>query len=299
MTTLTSLKQLHYLVALADELNFTRAAAACAVTQSTLSAGLKELERLLGVALVERDRQRVLLTPVGAEVARRARLMLAEAKDLVAIAAGATTPMTGLLRLGVIPTVAPFLLPDVLRLLRKRYPALRLALREDVTPALLSRLDSGEIDFALIALPYETGNLLLAPLFEDELWIVGPSEDPALQGRVVSITPSLAERLLLLEEGHCLRDHTLYACPAAARAARHGMEATSLLTLVQMIESRIGLGLVPAMAVRRGLVKSPGLAARPIARPKPKRTIALVARRSTSRRADFQALAEAARKAGR
>ena len=295
MTALTSLKQLHYLVAISEQLNFTRAAESCFVTQSTLSAGLKELEEVLGTRLVERDRQTVLMTPIGLEVAKRARAILAATQDLVEIAARVGKPMTGLLRLGVIPTIAPFLLPPSLRLLRERYPELHLALREDLTAKLLLRLEDGQLDFALIALPYDTANLLVQPLFDDDLWIVARKSDPAVKTRVVNVTPS-TDRLLLLEEGHCLRDHALYACGASIRRSAQGVEATSLLTLVQMVESGLGIGLVPKMAVRSGLTESPNLVARPMAKPCPKRTIALVTRRSTSRLADFKALAEVIRK---
>ena len=292
MTALTSLKQLHYLAALSEQLNFTRAAESCFVTQSTLSAGLKELEYVLGVQLVERDRQTVLMTPIGLEVAKRARAILAAAQDLVEIAAESRAPMTGLLRLGVIPTIAPFLLPPCILLLRERYPDLRLALREDLTANLLLRLEDGQLDLALIALPYETGNLIVEPLFDDDLWIVGRKNDPQVKARAVHITPSLTDRLLLLEEGHCLRDHALYACGASTGRSTEGVEATSLLTLVQMIESGLGIGMVPEIAVRSGLTESPTLVARPMSKPSPKRTIALVARRSTTRLADLKALSE-------
>ena len=150
MTTLRSLKQLQYLVALADELSFTRAAAASFVTQSTLSAGLRELETLLGAQLVERDRKTVLMTPLGLEIAARARPLLAAADDIVALAADTATPMTGVLRLGVIPTIAPFLLPQAMQQLRQRFPKLRLALREDLTANLITRLEAGHLDLCLL-----------------------------------------------------------------------------------------------------------------------------------------------------
>ncbi len=278
-----TLKQLQYLIALSEQLNFTRAAESCFVTQSTLSAGLKELERLLGTQLLERDRQSVLMTPLGAEVAERARAIVTATMDLTDHVAAAREPMTGLLRLGVIPTIAPFLLPDCMRLLRERYPDLQLTLREDLTANLLSRMEDGQLDFALIALPYDTSNLLVEPLFDDELWVIGRKGDPEMERDKITVTQSLTDRLLLLEEGHCLRDQTLYACNASSQKSSSGMEATSLLTLVQMIESGFGIGLVPRMAVASGLTDSPNLVARPTARPCPKRTIALVARRSTSR----------------
>jgi LysR family hydrogen peroxide-inducible transcriptional activator len=296
MTTLTSLRQLQYLVALSEHLNFTRAAKSCFVTQSTLSAGLKELEDVLGAQLVERDKQIVLMTPIGQDVAKRARAILAATQDLVASAVQAVAPMTGLLRLGVIPTIAPFLLPPSVLLLGKRYPELRLALRENLTADLLLRLEEGHLDFALIALPFDTANLFVEPLFDDELWIVGRKTDPLLKTRSVSVTPALADRLLLLEEGHCLRDHALYACGASARRSTKGIEATSLLTLVQMVESGLGIGLVPAMAAISGLTASPNLMVRPLAKPCPKRTIALVARRSTTQLAAMKILAAVVKK---
>lgn len=295
MTALPSLKQLHYLVALSEQLNFTRAAESCFVTQSTLSAGLKELEATLGAQLVERDRQTVLMTPVGQEISRRARDLLAAAQDLTDFAAGAQEPMTGSLRLGIIPTIAPFILPQSLKQLRERYPALRLALREDLTANLITRLEEGLLDFALIALPYETANLLVEPLFDDPLWLVGRTGDPEVRPEIFTPAHLLNDRLLLLEEGHCLRDHTLYACGNKTRHASVKMEATSLLTLVQMIESGLGIGLVPEMAVNSGLTDSPGLMARPMSKPSPSRTIALVARSSSSRLKEMKALADVIR----
>ena len=305
MSALPSLKQLHYLVALSTHLNFTRAAETCFVTQSTLSAGLKELEEILGVQLVERDRQSVLMTAIGLEIAARAREILAATQDLADRAAGVEAPMCGSLRFGIIPTIAPFLLPASLRLLRERYPRLRLTLREDLTAHLIERLEDGQLDLALIALPFATGTLLVEPLFDDPLWIVGSADEPLLQQNSPQSPPKTAfamtaestERLLLLEEGHCLRDHTLQSCGKPARQSQGSIEATSLLTLIQMVESGLGLALIPEMAVNSGLADSPGLLARPLAQPGPSRTIALVARRSTSRLAELQALGEVIRAA--
>ena len=287
-----SLRQLRYLVVLSETRNFTRAAEACFVTQSTLSAGLKELETTLGVQLVERDRQSVRMTPVGDAVVGRARALLAGAEDLVEAASAGGKPMSGTVRLGAIPTIAPFLLPSLVPVVRERYPALRLALREDLTSNLLLRLGRGELDFALIALPFETDGLLVRTLFDDELWLVAPKGDPQLAAKKLTISPRMAERLLILEEGHCLREHTLEACGRAQVASADGIEATSLLTLVEMVESGLGLALVPEIAIQAGLLASTHLVARPLASPAPKRTIALVARQSTARLAEFAALAE-------
>lgn len=299
MAALPSLRQLQYLVALSEQLNFTRAAESCFVTQSTLSAALKELEALLGASLVERDRQTVLMTPTGSAVVARSRTILAEAQDLADFAAAAGEPMTGLLRLGVIPTIAPFLVPPTMQALRERYPRLRLALREDLTANLLARLNDGDLDFALIALPYETGQLLVRPLFDDALRVVGLRSDPELRARQLQITAALSDRLLLLEEGHCLRDHILSACSTTRNETPESVEATSLLTLVQMVESGFGVGLIPEMAVRSGLVDSPELVVRPVRDPAPKRTIALVARSSTPRLIELQTLADLIQEVGR
>lgn len=287
-----SLRQLQYLVALAEHLNFTRAAAACFVTQSTLSAGLKELESTLGANLVERDRQRVVITPLGAEIAARARSLIAQAADLAELAASAGEPMGGTLRLGVIPTIAPFLLPRILPALRAKYPKLRLLLREDLTAGLLARLQAAQLDFALIALPYDTGGLLERPLFDDEFWLAGRPGDPAFREKRLTVTAPIAERLLLLEEGHCLREHTLAACARSAAPRPSGIEATSLLTLVEMVESGIGLALVPEIALKSGLLERTELIARPLAPPAPRRTLALVARPSSARSAELRLLAD-------
>ncbi|MFT3847949.1 MAG: hydrogen peroxide-inducible genes activator [Propionivibrio sp.] len=297
MSALPSLKQLQYLVALSAQHNFTRAAASCFVTQSTLSAGLKELEDILGVRLVERDRQSVLMTPIGLEIAARARDILAATQDLVDRAADVMEPMCGTLRLGVIPTIAPFLLPPALRLLRERFPKLRLALREDRTTHLIERLEDGQLDFALIALPFPTETLIIESLLDDPLWLVGCLSDAELMRDPLAVTPALTEHLLLLEEGHCLRDHTLQACGKAGAPSSGAVEATSLLTLLQMVESGLGLALVPEMAVKSGLTASPGLLVRPFCAPAPSRTIALAARRSTSRLYELKALGGVIREA--
>ncbi len=292
MAALPTVKQLSYLIALADELNFTRAAASCFVTQSTLSAGLKELEKVLNTQLLERDRQNVLMTPTGLEVSERARAIVAATQDLVEIASARSEPMTGQLRVGIIPTIAPFLLPQWMPQIRQQYPKLQLILREDTTANLLFQLEGGQLDFALIALPYDTGNFLVTPLFDDNLWIVGRRDDPQLKPKRIKVSPALSDQLLLLEEGHCLRDHALYACGASNRGSSLGVAATSLLTLVQMVESGIGIGLIPEMAVKSGLTQGTELLTRSIVGPAPKRTIALVARRSSARLAALDALAE-------
>ena len=292
MATLPSLRQLRYFVAIAQELNFTRAAEACFVGQSTLSAGLKELEDGLGVRLVERDRQNVAITPIGLEILERAKAILASSQDLVEYADAVGKPMAGTIRLGVIPTIAPFLLPNVMPDIRARFPSLKIALREDLTANLLTRLGEHQLDFILIALPYETSGLLVKELFDDEFWLVAREDDPALKGKEIHLPAKMAERLLLLEEGHCLREHTLQACKRSDIRKADGMEATSLLTLLQMVDSGMGIALLPEMAVRGGLLNGTSLEARPLAPPVPKRVIALVARSSTAHLEEFQAFSD-------
>lgn len=293
MAALPSLRQLRYLLALAEHLNFTRAAEASFVSQSTLSTGLKELESTLGVQLVERDKQTVALTAVGKEVVARARQVLAAAEDLSDFASDASRPMQGQLRLGVIPTIAPFVLPTVMPALREKFPQLQLALREDLTAHLLERLRDRQLDFALIALPYDTDDLRVQPLYKDKFWLVGREKDPAITGKAIQLSSAWTERLLLLEEGHCLRDHALQACRATEIASVDGMEATSLLTLVQMVASGMGVALLPEMAIKSGLLQNLSLKATPLAPPAPERVIALVTRATSAHSAEFDAIAKA------
>jgi LysR family hydrogen peroxide-inducible transcriptional activator len=283
---------LRYLIALAEHLNFTRAAEASFVSQSTLSTGLKELESTLGVHLVERDKQSVALTVVGEEVVKRARQVLASAEDLSDFASDASRPMQGQLRLGVIPTIAPFVLPTLMPAVRQKFPELQLALREDLTANLLERLRNRQLDFALIALPYGTDDLRVLPLYKDKFWLAGREKDPAMNGRAIQLSTEWTERLLLLEEGHCLRDHALQACSATEVANVDGIEATSLLTLVQMVASGMGLALLPEMAVHSGLLSNLSLKARPLAAPAPERVIALVTRSTSAHMTEFGAIAQ-------
>jgi len=303
MSTLPSLRQLRYLVELAERLNFRQASDALFVTQSTLSAGIKELESVLGRQLFERDRRSVRLTPIGEQVAERARALLASAQDLVGAVKGAGDPLNGPLRLGIIPTIAPFLLPAILPPLRRKYPSARLYLREDQTERLLERLGSDKLDLALIALPYDTGRLMVRELFKDEFWYVTREDDPAAQSKQFALKQLDPGKVLLLEEGHCLRDHAIAACGPRGREVAAEVEATSLLTLVQMVEGGLGVTLLPEMAIKAGMLKGTKLLARPFAQKPPSRTIALAARATTPLKRDFDLLAELiveqARRAGK
>ena len=290
MASLPTIKQLRYLLALNKTLSFTKAAEMCFVGQSTLSAGLKELEDALGVQLVERTKQSVFITPIGQGVVERAIQLLAKADDLVEFVEGSADSMMGAIKLGVIPTIAPFLLPSILTKIREQFPKLRILLREDLSDNLINKLNQHELDFALIALPYDTKGLLVKELFDDEFWLIGNRNDVALKNKEIQLTNKLSDRILLLEDGHCLRDHTLKACKKSSISSNEGIEATSLLTLVQMVEFDLGIALIPEMAIKSGLLKDTELIARPLAAPAPKRKIALVARPSTVRIEEFNAL---------
>lgn len=287
---LPTLRQLAYLVELSARLNFRVAAEAQFVTQSTLSAGIKELESVLGAQLVERDNRNVRLTAIGEEVAGRARELLAAATDLAEAARSAARPLSGSLRLGAIPTVAPYLLPAAVPALRRAYPALKLYLREDVTRVLLERLRGGGLDLALIALPFDTGDLHVRELFRDELSLV--TRAGTRGGGPVALRTVDPAEMLLLEDGHCLRDHAIAACGRRRGAWRSAVEATSLTTLVQMVAGGLGVTLLPALALEGGILKGTGLVARPLAPPAPARTLALVARRTSPRRAEADLLAD-------
>jgi len=281
-----SIRQLNYLVVLAETLNFTRAAQRCFVTQSTLSAGIQELERLLGGVLFERDRQGVRTTFLGQDLAARARLLVSQAVDLVQTASTAAAPLEGRVTLGAIPTIAPFLLPRLLRRMRQEFPSLTTLVREERTPELLRAVEDGDMDFALIALPMSIGRLRQIPLFTEELWLIAAEGDPLVQQAAPRLAQIEMERLLLMSEGHCLRDHALHACQSGRRGRRRApsaIEATSLPTLVQMVEAGLGVALLPEMAIKAGFLARTRVIARPMAAPAPHRQIALIARPSTTR----------------
>lgn len=279
-----SFKQLSYLLAIADTLNFTRAAELCFVTQSTLSGGIAELERTLGVQLVERDRQYVALTPIGEETARRAQGILSAGNDLVARAEMAADPTTGYFKLGVIPTIAPFLLGNILMLKRSHFPALRLSVRESQTRVLLDEVENAELDAALVALPFELGKLRAFPLFDEKLHWVAHKADALLKGKKRFLNEIDGSKLLMLEKGHCLRDHALSACHRQAVVDIHteaGMvEVSSLATMVQLVNSGLGTALLPAMAIQAGILNGTDVKNVALGTPNPERTIALVTRSS-------------------
>jgi LysR family hydrogen peroxide-inducible transcriptional activator len=247
---------------------------------------------VLGVQLVERDQRHVRLTTIGEEVAARARELLTAASDLTENARAAARPLSGPLRLGAIPTIAPYLLPAVLPALRRAHRELKLFLREDLTERLHEKLNAGSLDVALIALPFDTGDLYLRELFADEFLFVTRADDPAYRPGPMAIDRIDMDDLLLLEEGHCLRDHAIAACGPRRGGRETGVEATSLTTLIQMVEGGLGVTLLPKITLATDILKGTELVTRPFRSPAPSRSLALVARRTSPRRRDADLLAD-------
>ncbi len=300
MSVLPTLRQLRYLVALDDHRHFGHAAEACGATQSTLSAGLQELESALGASLVERTKRRVLMTPLGEEVVVRARQLLRDAEEIGALVRSAAEPLSGSLRLGVIPTVGPYLLPKVMPHLRVMNPHLRLYLREDLTARLLERLSGGDLDLVLLALPYRADEFEFETLFEDPFVLACPPGHPLAQAALGPSSLATEDDLLLLEEGHCLREHALAACHLSMSPGQPGGEqsrllATSLPTLVQMVAGGLGITLLPQMALDSGILAGTDLVSRSLGEDAPARTIGLAWRASSPRKAEFRLLGEAFR----
>jgi LysR family hydrogen peroxide-inducible transcriptional activator len=292
MESLPTLKQLRHLVALADNRHFGKAAKACFVTQSTLSASIKELEEVLQAPLVDRTNRRVAFTPLGEATVERARRLIEDAQEMVMAAQDERSPLTGTVRLGVIPTIGPFLLPRILPALREAWPRLKLYLREDQTDPLLEQLHDGRLDALLLALPYDCGNVESAVLFKDR-FSLGLRRDHRL-ARLKKVTPAEveADTLLLLQEGHCLRGHALSACRIGEKQHADAFEATSLHTLVQMVDNGLGVTLLPQLAIDGGILKGTDIVARPLDVEQPERDIALIWRKGTARAAEFRLLAQ-------
>lgn len=289
-----TLRQLHYLKLLSEHGSFSRAADAAHVTQPTLSAGVAELEKILGAKVVERARSGVILTAAGREAVARAEVILAQTDDLVQAVRAAGLPLAGRFRLGVIPTIAPFVLPRTLPVLRREYPKLRLFLREDLTSRLVADLRAGALDAALIALPYDMNGLSWSHVSDDELLAAAPANHRIAGAARVTAKELEGDDLILLEDGHCLRDHALAACGLAPPKAsdEESFAATSLPTLVQMVSSGLGVTFLPAMAVEAGLTENASVTVRPLAAAHASREIVVAWRAGSSRAAEGRLLAE-------
>src|SRR5579863_9374720 len=279
------LKDLRYLVAVADQRHFGRAAARCFVSQPTLSAQLKKLEQSLGVQLIERAPNNVSLTEAGVEIVARARRIIEASEEVVALARSQRDPLAGKLRVALLPTIGPYLLPHVMRAVRKSLPRLELRLYEYQTAPMLEKLRAGELDLGILALPVELAGLESRELYREAFTVAVP-ERHRLAGRAAVRAADLkGETLLLLEEGHCLRDQALEVCAGAGVSQREDFRATSLETLRQMVAAGAGVTLLPELASRGAYGNARGVVVRPFVPPAPMRHIGAVWRKTTPRRA--------------
>lgn len=281
-----NLRDLDYLVAVADQLHFGKAAEYCHVSQPTLSMQLKKLEDYLGVQLFERTNKHVMITPVGEHIAECARRMLQDAQQIKDIAKMSQDPYAGDFRLGAFPTLAPYFLPLVVPAIRRKLPKLKLLLVEEKTAELLDKLKTGNLDAALVALPVEEEGLGSAPLFDDPFLLAVPHAHPLAKRKHINQSDIKGEQLLLLEDGHCLRSQALEVCSLIGASEHQDFRATSMETLRQMVAAGVGITLIPKLAMR----KKDGIIYIPFAKPAIFRTIGLVWRKTTVRKPCIEAL---------
>ncbi len=274
-------RALQYFVKLAEMKHFSKAAEACFVSQPTLSTQIRKLEEELGVSLVERAPRKIMLTPIGEDIAHRARHVLRDIEHIKDAARGSKDPESGTIKLGIFPTLAPYLLPHVIPVIRRRYPELRLQLAEEKTEDILNMLDQGRLDAGLLALPVEEHGLEVEILFEEPFVMAMPASHPLCDKQSISLHDLEGEELLLLEEGHCLREHALAVCELAGAHERVDFHATSMETLRQMVASNAGVTLMPVLAVKPPIPSTDNIVLRPFNSPTPSRTIALVWRSSS------------------
>jgi len=290
-----NLRDFRYLVALADERHFGRAAQRCHVSQPTLSAQLRKLEEYLGVPLVERQPRRVTLTEAGTRVVERARRLLLEADAIVELTRTDRDPLAGALKVALIPTVGPYLLPHVARRLRRDLPRLKLMLYEYQTAPLLEKLRSGELDLGILALPVPLDGLEAQPLYEEPFTVAVPAGHPLGARDRVKLDDLKGETLLLLEDGHCLRDQALEVCSRVKVHEDQDYRATSLETLRQMVAAGHGVTLMPQLATESQAGPARGLRFKSFVKPAPARTIGAVWRKSTTRAPAIEAVADSIR----
>jgi LysR family hydrogen peroxide-inducible transcriptional activator len=285
-----TLKQLKYLCAVAEHGHFGNAAKACHVSQSTLSAGILELEEALGASLVERNNRQVILTGLGSDVVKRAQSILLDVEDMVALCDASSAPFSGKMRLGVIPTIAPYILPGLLNRLRKDYPDFQLFIREDLSGHLVDSLQHGELDILLLALPFPAEKVETMHLFDDSFVFACPHNHALAENGDLSISDLRSQELLLLEDGHCLRDHALEACKLKEGDIDIPYQATSLNTIVQMVANGIGVTLLPQMALDARILSGTDVEIRHFKERNVARSIGLMWRKKTPRRAEFTLL---------
>jgi LysR family transcriptional regulator, hydrogen peroxide-inducible genes activator len=284
------LKDLRYLVAVADLRHFGRAAARCFVSQPTLSAQLKKLEQDLGVQLIERAPNNVALTPAGEEIVARARRILEASEEVVTLASGHRDPLAGRLRVALLPTIGPYLLPRVASAIRRRLSRLELRLYEYQTAPMLEKLHDGQLDVGILALPVELDGLESRELYREAFMVAVPERHPLAARETLRVADLRGATLLLLEDGHCLRDQALEVCSRAGVREQQDFRATSLETLRQMVATGAGVTLLPELAGRGAYGSARGVVLRPFARPAPVRHIGALWRKSTARRAAIDAL---------
>ncbi len=287
-----TLRQLEYLTALAELCSFHKAASACHVSQPALSTQIKQLEDQLGLKLLERNQRMVMVTPAGEEIVRCAHKVLNGANDLIEKAQALTLPMSGTLRLGVIPTIAPYFLPKVLPKVRELYPDLRLLLYEEKTDVLVRLLNDGKLDLALLALGVELGKLESMNLFEDRFLLAVPESHPLAKRQSVQQSDLFDEEVLLLEDGHCLRDQVWPVCESGGAHELGDFRASSLSTLTQMVSSKVGITLLPEMSLDVEVGRSEHIELRHFMQPEPFRVIGLAYRSSSPRKGDFKMIGE-------
>lgn len=291
-----SLKQLQYALAVEKSLHFKKAAEVCNVSPSALSTALHELESQLNLKIFERDTKRVLVTPAGKSILKRARKIMLEIEDLQADAALNADPLTAPMDIGVIPTIAPFLLPNFLNNLNEHYPDMTLHVSEDRSHALVEKVRNGELDAAILALPYPCEGLLKFEFWQEDFYWVARKDNKLAQLEQIQSEELEESDLLLLKEGHCLKDHILDACHFNKKSAVHGFTATSLNTLVQMVAGGLGTTLVPEMSLHQLMVQNPNLASVHLNEPGPHRTIAFIMRPGYPRVSSIESLRDIAKK---
>ncbi|HET8701680.1 MAG TPA: LysR substrate-binding domain-containing protein [Nitrococcus sp.] len=293
-------RDLRYLVAVANHRHFGRAAAACYVSQPTLSTQIKKLEQYLGVQLIERNSKQVMLTQAGKMIAERAHRVLNEVADIVDTARAAGNPMAGELRLGLIPTIGPYLLPHLIPVLRAAYPRLKPLLYEEQTEVLVNRLRRGELDAAIMAVPVNAAGLHVLSLFQEPFYLALPADHRLVQHRRIELGELASEHILLLEEGHCLRDQALDVCSLVRASDIAAFRATSLETLRQMVALGAGVTLLPALAAaaNAAVPNHTAVELRPFEEPAPRREMALYWRKGSAREPTLQALADVVRGLG-
>jgi len=288
---LPTVKQLRYLIELEKHGHFGKAAEACFVSQSAFSVAIRELESTLGTQLFDRTNKRVTITAMGQEIVVQARLVIRDLEALMDMAQVSSEPLSGKLRLGVIPTISPFLLPKILPLLRTHFPQLQLFLQEDTTQRVYERLMSGELDVVLIAFPYELRNVEKMKLFNDQFLLAYKSDSQFINTQKISVEHMQSESILLLEDGHCLRDHALFACKIRNMNKVSHFAASSLLTLIEMVEADLGVTYLPEMAKDSPMLKNTNIKTQ--AMPKSShREIGLIWRQGSARGKEFQMLGE-------